>query len=201
MKTQRKQQTRTVVTKSALLKAAEGLFMQVGYEGTQVDEIAKASGMSKGALYGHFKSKEELFLAVYEAKVARSLERLRRQVDGAISPEEKLGAFRNFYIDLAKDRSWALLTLEFKLFAARHPYIKGQLQEIDEAQGQRAGVSLVKVLGPSRRPATDALGAILSALVLEADLEPGVITERRLRSMMGQVFDALLPSEELQRNQ
>ena len=198
---QRKQQTRTVVTRSALLKAAKELFMRVGYEGTQVDEIAKASGMSKGALYGHFKSKEELFLAVYETKVIRYLDRLRRQVEGAVSPQEKLGAFRSFYISLAKDHSWALLTLEFKLFAVRHPHIKGRLLEIDEVQGQKAGVSLVKVLGPSRRPATDTLGAILSAMVLEADLEPSVITERRLRSMMGQVFDALLPPEKLQTNQ
>src|SRR5690349_8298152 len=38
------------------------LFGRFGYDGASIDDIAKASGLSKGALYWHFRGKDELFL-------------------------------------------------------------------------------------------------------------------------------------------
>ena len=72
MRKPRKPQERTAVTRDLLLTAAEQVFARVGYEKAQVEEIALAAGFSKGALYAHFKSKEELFLALYETKTAAS---------------------------------------------------------------------------------------------------------------------------------
>ena len=61
----RKPQERAAVTRDLLLSDAEQVFARVGYEKAQVEEIAEAAAFSKGALYVHFKSKEELFLAPY----------------------------------------------------------------------------------------------------------------------------------------
>jgi AcrR family transcriptional regulator len=47
-----------------LLAAARGLFLRHGYQGTSLRAIAKASGLTMGAVYHHFRSKEDLYLAV-----------------------------------------------------------------------------------------------------------------------------------------
>jgi AcrR family transcriptional regulator len=50
------------VKKDIIANAALSCFLASGYGATSVDEIAKASGMSKGGIYWHFKSKEEIFI-------------------------------------------------------------------------------------------------------------------------------------------
>lgn len=44
-----------------ILKAAVDLFIHYGYDKTTVSDIARAAGVSKGAIYLHFKSKDDLF--------------------------------------------------------------------------------------------------------------------------------------------
>jgi AcrR family transcriptional regulator len=180
------------VTRDLLLSAAELVFARVGYERAQVEEIAEAAGFSKGALYAHFKSKEELFLGLYETKTASYLAKLRHALDSAPTREGKIDAFRSFYIDLSKEKDWALITLEVKLFIRRHPEVKERLRQIDEHVGDGVEGALTRLFGNSARAAGEALGGIFSALVLEADLEPDVLPERKMRAMLGTIFDALL---------
>ena len=47
-----------------ILVTAKGLFIQQGYHGLAMRQISEAVGVSKAALYYHFKDKEELFLAI-----------------------------------------------------------------------------------------------------------------------------------------
>ena len=54
-----------------LLDMAAELFAQKGYAGTSTRDIAKAVGMLPGSIYYHFKSKEEILLAVYREGVSR----------------------------------------------------------------------------------------------------------------------------------
>jgi AcrR family transcriptional regulator len=178
------------VTRNLLLSAAEQVFARVGYERAQVEEIAEAAGFSKGALYAHFESKEELFLALYQMKTVSYLAKLRHALDSAPTRERKIDAFRSFYIDLSKDKDWALISLETKLFMRRHPEVKERLRQIDEHVGDTIEGVLTRLLGNSVRAAGEALGGIFSALVLEVDL--GVIPERKMRAMLGTVFDVLL---------
>jgi AcrR family transcriptional regulator len=188
----RKPQERAAVTRDLLLRAAEQVFARVGYEKAQVEGIAEAAGFSKGALYAHFKSKEELFLALYKAKNAGQQARLRHALDSAPTREGKIAAFRSFYIDLSKEKEWALIILEVKLFMTRYPEVKARLRQIDEHAGDSIQGALTGLFGNSSRAAGEALGGIFSALVLEADLEPDVLSERKMRAMLGTVFDALL---------
>jgi AcrR family transcriptional regulator len=180
------------VTRHLLLSSAEQVFARVGYEKAQVEEIAEAAGFSKGALYAHFKSKEELFLALYETKTASSLSKLRHALDSIPTREGKIDAFRSFYIDLSKEKGWALIILEVKLLIARYPEARDRLRQIDEHVGDSIQVALTRLFGSSARAAGEALGGIFSALVLEARLEPDVLSERKMRAMLGTIFDALL---------
>ena len=58
-------------TRAHLLKVATALFAEHGYGGTSIEAVLKEAGVSRGALYHHFPSKESLFEAVYEEAQAR----------------------------------------------------------------------------------------------------------------------------------
>ena len=53
-------------TRTAILSAAERLFVEKGYHAISMREIADAVGMTKAALYYHFRDKEQLFVAILE---------------------------------------------------------------------------------------------------------------------------------------
>lgn len=55
---------------AAILKAAQYLFIQHGYEGTSMDAIASTAGVSKLTIYNHFSDKENLFSATITCKCA-----------------------------------------------------------------------------------------------------------------------------------
>lgn len=55
------------LTKAAVLDAAKALFVAKGFAATSVDDIARASESSKGAVYHHFSDKREIFAEVYRA--------------------------------------------------------------------------------------------------------------------------------------
>lgn len=50
-------------TRQAIVDAAFKLFGRAGYDGVSIDRISKASGLSKSAMYWHFKNKADLFIA------------------------------------------------------------------------------------------------------------------------------------------
>src|SRR6516225_7223491 len=117
MQTLSKQQLRTPETQKRILDAADEIFVRDGYEAAQLDEIAARAGRSKGAVYTHFKSKEDLFLALFEHRTRTYIEALIASLRKCTSRKQSLEAFREFYVGLVRDRIWPILTLEFKLYA------------------------------------------------------------------------------------
>ncbi len=93
---------------------------------------------------------------------------------------------------MSKDKDWALLSLEVKLFSRRHPEVKLRVHQIDAQVADSIEGALTRLFGNSARSAGEALGGIFSALVLEADLEPEILPERKMRAMLGTIFDVLL---------
>ena len=62
----RSQPERSEATQRALVESARDLFASDGYSNTQLDDIVRTAGVTKGALYHHFGGKADLFRAVYE---------------------------------------------------------------------------------------------------------------------------------------
>lgn len=69
--------------KQHLIDTAFRLFNEFGYHATGIDRILAASGVSKATLYKHFRSKEQLILAVLEQRQGQWLERLTAAMDAA----------------------------------------------------------------------------------------------------------------------
>jgi AcrR family transcriptional regulator len=72
----RTQAQRTAATRAGLLDAARALFEERGFAGVGTDEIARAAGVTRGALYHQFDGKLELFAAVFEQVEAEIAERI-----------------------------------------------------------------------------------------------------------------------------
>jgi len=203
MQTLSRQQLRTQETQARLLDAAEEVFLRHGYENAQLDQIAATAGRSKGAVYTHFKSKEDLFLALFEQRTRKFIDALLGKLANCTNRKQRHETFREFYIGLVHDRTWPILTLEFKLFAIRHPESKERLRKAFEMTRPASDKSdYENLFGPlSRAQKADVdlsiatLGPIISGLILETYFEPETLSEKGLRRVLGRIFDALFPAQ------
>ena len=70
-------------TRAALLEAARALIREKGYERTTLEEVAERAGMTTGAIYGNFKNRADLFIALGQAYWAPIAPRIE---PGRLSP-------------------------------------------------------------------------------------------------------------------
>jgi len=83
-------------TRARLIETAGQLFASRGYDGTSVDAIIRQAGVSKGAFYHHFSSKEELLDAVTDFIVEDALQQIGEAVsDRTLGATVRLNRFLN----------------------------------------------------------------------------------------------------------
>jgi AcrR family transcriptional regulator len=191
-------QERTGITRARLIQSAEKVFARDGFEAAKLEEIAKDAGYTRGAFYANFESKEDLFLALLEKEIATRIAVLEREMDKVRDPEAKLRTMREFFMTKTLDRRWSLLSLEFKLFAVRHPEVKQRLAAMHRRfVGPRVGFldDIMRTLGrelPASAHATGvSLAALGNSLTLEHMLDPTLMPEEDLRRIMSNFFDSL----------
>jgi AcrR family transcriptional regulator len=90
-------------TRERVLAAARALFGDRGYEGTSIEAVLTAAGVSRGALYHHFAGKEALFTAVLEAVSERITAQLTEVISGCTDPVDAVRTGALGWIDLAGD--------------------------------------------------------------------------------------------------
>ena len=79
------------IKRAGILDAAERLFLEKGYEGTSVQDILDALGMSKGGFYHYFDAKDSVLQAVTERRVLERVERLCAELrDPRRKPADRL---------------------------------------------------------------------------------------------------------------
>jgi AcrR family transcriptional regulator len=76
-----------------VMQAALHLFVKQGIDGTTIQDIAKAAGVSEGALYRHFKSKDELAWHLFTTHLAEFTTQLFSAVLGQPTAEQRIRAF------------------------------------------------------------------------------------------------------------
>ena len=138
MESKRTQAGRSARTRAALVEAARPLFAERGYAAVGTDELARAAGVTRGALYHQFDGKPELFAAVFEQVESE----LVGEIDVAFAAAfatDPMGAVRTG-IDAWLDASLAPAAQRIVLIDA--PAVLGweRWREI----GRRYGVGLVE---------------------------------------------------------
>ncbi|MDW3027056.1 TetR/AcrR family transcriptional regulator [Acinetobacter baumannii] len=91
----------TLDTQTKLITAARHAFATKGYSQTSMDDFTAEVGLTRGALYHHFKSKEGLLLAVIEQIEGEVGQRLQQASDSSPSPWEGFRRRCHTYLELA----------------------------------------------------------------------------------------------------
>ena len=86
-------------TKQYIIKRAAPIFNKYGYAGTTMSQLTKAIGMTKGAIYGNFKNKEEIALAAFDLNTSTIFEKLKPVVAAEENANDKLIAYARFTLD------------------------------------------------------------------------------------------------------
>ncbi|MCC5970857.1 MAG: TetR/AcrR family transcriptional regulator [Pararhodobacter sp.] len=86
MQERRSNSDRRAETRGALIHSARALFLEKGFAATGTPEIVQQAGVTRGALYHHFKDKQALFLAVVEAEAAQLAQEIEAGASDAQTP-------------------------------------------------------------------------------------------------------------------
>jgi len=110
-----------------IVEAALAVFSKKGYHQTTMDDIARRLGVSKGALYLYFASKEELFKGCYETAPLEFRKILRSSFRENADPLKMAGDF----FDQMKARFGSNSSLSYEIFAeaSRNPALRRILKE------------------------------------------------------------------------
>jgi AcrR family transcriptional regulator len=111
-------------TRSLLIDAAEAVFGEKGFLAATLDDIASAAGYTKGAIYKHFSTKEDLFLAVSERYWRRYFDNFTEvMADATQVGAHELDEIAERWRQLSRDRGadHAALGHEFTLYLLRNP--------------------------------------------------------------------------------
>ncbi|WP_207435808.1 TetR/AcrR family transcriptional regulator [Sabulibacter ruber] len=93
----RPQTSKAEQTRSLIVERAAVLFNQKGFAGTSYKDLMEATGVTKGCLYGHFASKEELAVEAFEYAAQTLIDRVGEAMAPYEHAGERLRALLNFY--------------------------------------------------------------------------------------------------------
>lgn len=111
-------------TRALLLDAAEAVFAEKGFTSASLDDIASTAGYTKGAIYKHFATKEDLFLAVSDRYWRRYFDNFAEVLSGSTEVgARELDEVARRWRQLSRDRGaeHAALGHEFTLYLLRNP--------------------------------------------------------------------------------
>jgi AcrR family transcriptional regulator len=195
-----KHQLRTEATKKKLIEAAYTVFTRDGFEAARIEDIAALAGFTRGAYYAHFESKHDIFFALLEEKAAKAKQKLHAALTRCSGPKERRAAVRDYYMRAVGDRQWAILLVEFKLYALRRANLHQQLAEAHRNIRKKVSGWLRQtypgVVHPSEETTEDiraGLEAAYLGLLLERRYDPKRLSEAQVRELLGKIFDALAP--------
>ena len=136
-------------SRQEILRTAARLFQQRGYDATSMNDVAASLKLSKGGLYHHFQSKDEILFEIMNHAMDITEERVLGPVRGIANPEERLRALIRLHIEVVlspRDREITVMLHEnHPLPPALRRRINGRKKEyihflenlIAEIQGSR----------------------------------------------------------------
>ena len=184
--------------RSLVLEAARRVFLERGYHGASLDQIAEEAGFSKGVVYSQFRNKADLFLELLEIRIAERAQENARLV-AAMREGDAVTALIEHLVRVGREQQeWALLVIEFRVHAARDKelnrrYAAAHARTVDALAEVIAGAFETtdeEPLFPPRRTAEIVLGLgsgvqleqAADPYAVEGDLGPDVLKRLITRS-------------------
>lgn len=193
--------------KQTILLAASRVFAQKGYAAARIIEVAEAAAVGKGTIYEYFRSKEELFFAVFEEmmhEAGRSISLMARELDGPFGQRMKTLSDKIIQSWLGQLEMYALV-MEFWSATASSPgrehfkaafqngyqhlrTVVGEMIRAAQAGGE------VSAESDANRVASALIGT-WDALLLQAWIDPEFDALGTSRSFMEVVLRGLRPAQ------
>lgn len=158
-----------------ILDAAEERFIERGFRGTSLRDVAAAAGCTTGAIYWSFGSKDALFLAVFHRRTAEYKEVWRAAFEEASSPWNATAAMGAALRSLRAQPEWYGTVVEFLSHAARDDRIAREAAEIYRSGASMVADALSEVAPRStlsRERLAAAIAALLRGLTLTWFVDP-----------------------------
>ena len=89
--------TKSEHTKLHIISTVAPIFNKNGYAATSMSDITEATGLTKGAIYGHFKNKEALSISAFKYNVKLMMTKIAEYISQSNSPIQKLLKISDFY--------------------------------------------------------------------------------------------------------
>ena len=160
-------------TRAALLEAARGLIREKGYERTTLEEVATRAGMTTGAIYGNFKNRDELFIALGQTYWA--------PITPAITPgatfAEAMGALANATLAAVDERRPAAVgRLTGLAYTLKNRELRSRVHEITKSSYE-TGAEWLRTFEQGQLPMKPeqlvrVLHALIEGLVMQRILTP-----------------------------
>ena len=180
-------------TRAKLLEAGRQLVREKGYEHTTLDELAKRAGMTTGAIYGNFKNRDELFVALGQTYWPD----IRPKVKAGASVAEVMRAIARATIAVIPDRRAAAIgRLTGVAYTLRHEDLLAQVQAAT-AQSYAMGAEWLRTIVKEDQLPMPAekmvrvIHALSEGLVLQALLTPDLFP----KSLYYTAFEALATAQ------
>lgn len=172
---------RPTTTKSRILQAARTLFSTHGYENTTIDDIITASGVTKGAFYHYFKSKESLCATVIE-HLKSDYQQIINSLPAELEPIGTLRKLLNKLAELNASGQWVNCRLILRLTIEphqEHPELQQKICDFwqwyigfyEKLIGQCRSVGQIKTyIGPKAQ--TRLLLALMAGTIMLEKIDP-----------------------------
>lgn len=188
-------------TRAQLIDAAATVFARRGFVAASLDEVAEEAGLTKGAVYSNFASKEDLFQAVIDERLNEPMLRGADVIDSTGTFEEQAMAGARMYTDVfEQERALWLLALEFDVYAARNAVYapmaaaryRERIAQVADLIAEHAEASGVSLPLPAKEMAI-ALTALSQGIALQKLADPDGVPEDLLGRLYALLFK--LPAE------
>ncbi len=180
-----------VRTRAQLLEAARELIREKGYEHTTLRDVAQRAGMTSGAIYGNFKNRDELFIALAETYWAP----IAPDVEPGSSVADTMRAIARATIAALPERQLAAGgRLTGMAYTLTHDEMRARVQEVT-AKSYAAGAAWLRTVASERdlpmppEVLVRVLHALIEGLTFQRLLTPELFPD----DVFFAAFDALVP--------
>ncbi|UIJ35597.1 TetR/AcrR family transcriptional regulator [Allobranchiibius sp. GilTou73] len=180
-------------TRRKVLDAAYVVFGERGIAGTSLEQVAAAAGLTKGAVYSNFRSKDELVLTLMEEHAADRITKSLQAMEVDLTPSQvahQVGVV--LAQEMRADAGWHRLLAEYAALTRRDPAgAEGLRQGRREVRDAVAGVldRLVETFGVTLpMPSADLAIVVLAlgnGLALETEIEPDGVRDDLFAQVLG----------------